>query len=592
MQKARINPSKIVPKEICIPGSKSFTNRALLISSLAEGKSILINPLFSEDTLLMINALKELGIKIETDENKNLIVNGVGGNFTDPNKNLFIGNAGTAMRFLTAMLTLCPFKSVITGDIRMQERPIRILVKALRDLGAKIETVKKNGFPPVKIKGNILPGGEINMSGKISSQYISALLMVAPYAQKDITINIEDELVSKPYIDMTIQIMKDFGVSVENISYKTFKVACGQGYKNTEYLIEGDTSSASYFYALSALHNVEIAIKNINSETTQADIRFLNVLEKMKDEKNPGILKPLGEINLNDMPDSAMTVAVMCCFAKGKSKLTNISNLKLKETNRIHALVTELTKIGVNCKELEDGIEINGDPEKLHGDALIETYNDHRIAMCMSLFATKLPNIQILNPDCTNKTYPRFFEDLQSLGIEIKKKKIPNIYLTGMRGSGKSSVGKIIANKINHKFIDTDEEIEKQEKTSIPEIVKKKNWFYFRKKEKYVVRSLARQNKTVIGTGGGVILDKENVNVLKKNGKIVFLNCSLETLEKRLKNEMNKRPSLTSHKELKDELKELWEKRKEKYFSSADLVIDSIDDLGLNEIAQQIILKI
>lgn len=584
MQKARINPSRIIPKEIFIPGSKSFTNRALLIASLAEGKSVLKNPLFSDDTTHMINALKELGIDIEKDENENLIVYGQGGNFTDPEKQLFLGNAGTAIRFLTALLTLSPFKTTITGDNRMQERPIKDLVKALRDLGAKIETVKKNGCPPVKIKGNILQGGEVKISGETSSQYISALLMIAPYAQKGVTIKIADKLSSKPYIDMTLQIMNDFGVKTENNSYESFKIKAGQRYKNTEYEIEGDTSSASYFYALSALHNVEIPIKNINLNTTQADIHFLDVLEKLKDG-------PLGEIDLNHMPDATMTVAIMCCFIKGKSSLVNVANLKVKETNRIQVLVKELTKIGVDCKELDDGIEINGDPEKLHGDTLIETYNDHRMVMCMALCATKLPNIQILNPDCTSKTYPHFFEDLSSLGIEVKKEKIPNIYLTGMRGSGKSSIGKIIAKKIRYKFIDTDEQIKKQEKLSIPEIIKKKNWFYFRKKEKYVVRNFTKQKGTVISTGGGVILDKENVKSLKKHGKIVFLECNLERLEARISESTN-RPSLTNKKSLKEELAHLWEKRKEKYLSSADITFDTNTDQSLEEKAESIIMII
>lgn len=584
MQKARIKPSKIIPKEIHIPGSKSFTNRALLIASLTNGKSILRNPLFSDDTHHMISALRNLGIKIEKDSKENLIIEGQGGNFVDPEGKLFLGNAGTAMRFLTALLTLSPFKTVITGDKRMKERPIKDLVKALRDLGAKIETVKKNGCPPVKISGKILPGGKIEISGQISSQYISALLMIAPYAQNDVEIVIKDELVSKPYVDMTIQIMKDFGVTLENNNYKNFKIKSGQKYKAREYQIEGDASSASYFYALEKLHNVKIPIKNINPDTTQADIHFLDVLKKLDNG-------PLEEIDLNHMPDAAMTVAIMCCFVKGKSLLKNIANLKVKETNRIKALVTELSKIGVDCRELDDGIEINGDPEKLHGDALIETYNDHRMAMCMALCATKLLNIQILDPECTSKTYPHFFEDLSSLGIEVKREKIPNIYLTGMRGSGKSSIGKVIAKKIGYKFIDTDEEIEKQEKMKISEIVKKKNWFYFRKKEKYVVRHFAKQKEAVISTGGGVILDKENVKALKKHGEIVFLECDLDELEARISNSTN-RPPLTNKKSLKDELKELWNKRKEKYLSSADFIFNTSADSPLEEKAESIIMNL
>jgi len=591
MQKARINLSKIAPKEILIPGSKSFTNRALIIASLAKGKSVLVNPLLSDDTIYMINALKKIGIDIKEDENKNLTITGKGGKFIEPEKQLFMGNSGTAIRFCTALLTIAPFKSTITGDKRMQKRPIKDLVKALRNLGAKVETIKKNGFPPLRIKGNILQGGSIKISGKASSQYVSAILMIAPYAQKDIVINIEDDLTSKPYIDMTIEIMNNFGVKVENNSYKNFKVTSGQRYKNREYKIEADTSSASYFYALSALHNIDIPIKNINLNSVQPDIKFLDILKKMKDKNNPKKIKALGKINLNNMPDSVMIIAVMCAFANGKSVLTNIANLRIKESDRINALVTQLKKTGVDCKESADGIEINGDPEKLHGDILIETYSDHRMVMCMSILATKIPNLQILEPECTSKSYPNFFKDLESLGIEIKKEKIPNIYLTGMRGAGKSSIGKIIAKKIHYKFIDTDKEIEKQEKLPITEIIRRKNWFYFRKKEKYVIRHFAKQPETVISTGGGVILDNENVKTLKKHGEIVFLECDLIKLEARISKSTN-RPPLTNKKSLKEELTKLWEQRKDKYLSSTDKIFDTGTNQSLEEKAESVIMLI
>jgi len=591
MQKARITPSEIVPKEIYIPGSKSFTNRALLIASLANGKTTLYNPLFCDDTIHMINALQGLGIDIKKDKNKNLIIHGGNGKFTALSERLFLGNSGTAIRFLTALLSLSPFRSTITGNQRMQERPIKDLVKALRDLGVKIKTIKKNGCPPVKINGNILHGGEITISGKISSQYISALLLIAPYAKEDIVINIKNKLSSKSYVDMTIKIMSDFGIKVENNLYKNFKVASGQRYKSREYRIEVDASSASYFYALSALHNVDIPINNINLDTLQPDIHFLDILKKMRDKKNPRKLNALGTIDLNSMPDSAMTVAIMCSFAKGKSVLTNIANLRLKETDRIKALVTELKKIGVDCKELPDGIEINGDPDKLQGNRLIETYSDHRLAMCMSIIATKIPNLQILDPDCTNKSYPHFFKDLKSLGIKIEKEKIPNIYLTGMRGSGKSSIGKIIANKIHYQFIDTDKKIEKQEKASIAEIIKRKNWFYFRKKEKYIIRNSVKQDNTVISTGGGAILDKENLKTLKKNGEIVLLKCNLDQIEARISNSTN-RPKLTNQKSLKEEIGKLWKQRKDKYLSSANIIFDTGTEQSLEEKAENIIMLI
>ena len=584
MQKALITPSKIKKgAKVAIPGSKSYTNRALVLTALAEGKSVLRNPLFSDDTKYAIEALRKLGVRIERNGD-DLTIYGKGGKFEKPHDVLFLGNAGTAVRFFTAMLCTTGFKTKITGNKRMRERPLHDLLTSLRDFGAKLETVNKNGCPPVKIKGNGIKGGKIELSGKISSQYLSALLMIAPYADSDIEIRIKDELVSKPYINMTLQIMQNFGVQVECDGYSRFTIKSGQHYKACDYEVEGDASSASYFYALEKLHGVKLDIQNINEDSLQADIGFLEFIKPSLAGKPslPGIL------GLNHMPDAAMTVAILAAFKKGKTRLTNIANLRYKETDRIKALVTELNKVGCKAEELEDGIEINGDPSKLKGPALIETYDDHRMAMCFAVLASKIPDIQILDPDCTSKTYPNFFGDLQKTGIKIEKIKIPNIYLTGMRGSGKSSIGRELAKILNFEFIDSDEEIEKQEKSKIEQIVKNKSWFHFRKIEKYVIRRLARKQNTVIAMGGGVILDKENVSGLQKNGKIILLKAPVETLEKRIANDSN-RPPLTKQKNLKDELAELWTKRKEKYTKAADFEFDSAQDLSLNEKAQQII---
>lgn len=582
MQKALITPSK--PKTgatVAIPGSKSYTNRALVLAALADGISTLRNPLFSDDTIYTIEALKKLGIKIDR-IGDDLTVNGMGGKFTAPPKRLFLGNAGTGIRFLTALLSITGFKCNITGNNRMQQRPIKDLLKGLRDLGVKVESSNKNGCPPIKNKGNGIKGGEIELSGKISSQYLSALLMLAPYAERDVIINIKDDLVSKPYIDMTIQIMKDFGITLENSDYSKFTIKAKQKYKPQDYKIEGDASSATYFYALEKLHDIKLDIRNINDNSLQADIKFERLVSK---QQIPDLL------DLNDMPDAAMTVAIMAAFKKGRTKITNIANLRLKETDRIKALVTELNKVGCDARELEDGIEINGDPSKLHGNVMIETYDDHRMAMCFAVLATRIPNVQILNPECTSKTYPNFFEHLNNIGIKTEIKEMPNIYLTGMRGSGKSTVGKQIAKILLRQFLDSDNEIEAQEKMTITNMVKKKSWFHFRKKEKYVIRRLAKMPNTVIATGGGVILDKDNVAVLKKNGKIVFLNFNLDTLEKRLEKKMKNRPALTKQKSLRDELKELWVKRKDKYLNSADIIIED-NDLTPKQLALEILLKL
>ncbi|MFC1599729.1 shikimate kinase [Patescibacteria group bacterium] len=578
MQKALITPSK--PKAgatIAIPGSKSYTNRALILAALATGKTTLRNPLFSDDTKYTLEALRDLGVEVER-KGDDLHIVGVGGKFKEPGKSLNLGNAGTGMRFLTAAMSITGFKTKLYGNSRMSQRPIKDLLKGLRDLGVKVESTNKTGCPPIKNQGNGVKGGRVEISGKISSQFISAIMMIAPFAEQDVEIVIVDELVSKPYIDMTIQVIKDFGVSVSNHEYERFVIKAGQKYKGCDYLVEGDTSSASYFFALEKLHDVKLDIKNIKKDSLQADIGFLDV-------------EVGGEIDLNHMPDAAMTVAILAAFHKGKTRLTNIANLRVKETDRIKALVTELNKVGCDAHELEDGIEINGDPSKLHGNVVIETYDDHRMAMCFAVLASKIENVQILDPDCTSKTYPTFFEDLERAGFKVEKRKIPNIILTGMRGSGKSTIGKLIAKKLRYRFVDTDDKIEKQEKMSISDMVKKKSWFYFRKKEKYVVRSISNKKDVVIATGGGVILDKENVKSLKKLGKIVFLKYDLDVLEERLK-KSHERPALTKHKSLKDELKEVWSKRKDKYLDTADMVYEDDKDLNKAERAEQIIYSI
>lgn len=578
MQKALITPSKLkAGAKIAIPGSKSYTNRALVLAALATGETTLRNPLFSDDTKFTLEALRDLGVSIER-EGEDLRVVGCGGEFKEPGKSLNLGNAGTGMRFLTAAMSIAGFKSKIYGNSRMSQRPIKDLLKGLRDLGVKVESTNKNGCPPIKNQGNGVKGGQVEISGKISSQFISAIMMIAPFAEQDVEIVIVDELVSKPYIDMTIQVMEDFGVTVSNHEYEQFVIKAGQKYKGCDYLVEGDASSASYFYALEKLHDVKLDIQNIKKDSLQADMGFLDI--EVGDE-----------IDLNHMPDAAMTVAIMAAFHKGQTRLINIANLRVKETDRIKALVAELNKVGCEARELEDGIEINGDPSKLHGEVVIETYDDHRMAMCFAVLATKVPNIQILDPDCTSKTYPLFFEDLERAGLKVEKRKIPNIVLTGMRGSGKSTIGKLISKKLRYKFVDTDDAIEKQTKMKISEIVKKKSWFYFRKKEKYVVRMAAKKKNAVISTGGGVILDKENVKALKKSGKIVFLQYNLDVLEERLK-KSHERPALTKHKTLKDELEEVWAKRKDKYLSTADQIFYSKKGLSKNEKVEQIIYSI
>jgi 3-phosphoshikimate 1-carboxyvinyltransferase len=312
----------------------------------------------------------------------------------------------------------------------MQQRPIADLLEALNHLGAEVTSVYGNGCPPVRVGAQRLQGGTTTISGAISSQFLSALLMAAPYADKDITLVVRDTLVSAPYVDLTLDIMAHFGVHVQREAYRRFVIPGQQCYQGVDYMVEGDASAATYFWGLAALLGREMCVTNVPSTSVQGDLRFLQVLERMgctvsrQQDKvavaGPAQLRPLGEIDLNALPDAAMTVAVLAAFCKGVTRIYNVANLRVKETDRLHALATELRKLGVAVEELPDGLQIDGNPEVLHG-ANIATYDDHRMAMCFGMAGTRLPGIHIQDPSCVSKTYPGFWEDLQRLGVQIRR---------------------------------------------------------------------------------------------------------------------------------------------------------------------------
>lgn len=402
---------------ITIPGSKSYTNRALLMAALSKGTSELKNVLHSEDTEVMIEALQHLGIQIEKDKTTLMVTSN--GHFTPPKKPLYLGNAGTAVRFLTAILSHQPFTSQIEGNERMQERPLGDLIDAIKTLGANIESHK--GCPPLTIHGEPLTGGEVTITGQNSSQYISALMMLAPLLERGLTIHVDGDATSKPYLDMTLNLMNKFCVQHERDDYKKFTIP-KQESQPADITIEADASSASYFFGLAAITGKKITVKNISRDTLQPDIQIVDHLEKMgcliEEAKDyiavtgPELLEPLGTIDANDFPDGAMTLAMVAAFAPGETKITGLHTLKIKECDRLSALETELSKIGIQATATQDTLTINGSPENIH-DATIETYNDHRMAMCFGMAKSRIPGLHIENPNCVKKTYPLFWEDLK-----------------------------------------------------------------------------------------------------------------------------------------------------------------------------------
>jgi len=408
-----IKPLEKVSGKVKIPGSKSYTNRALLIAALAEGVSRLENPLVSDDTRYMIQALKGFGIEVKEEPNA-FIVSGKGGKLEVPNEEIFVGNAGTTMRFLTTFAALAKGKVRLDGDKRMQERPLADLLECLKQMGIRAIPTYHNGCPPIDIEGKGVPGGKVTLAGNKSSQYLTSLLLSAPYFQNDTNILIQGDLTSKSYADITLDIMQTFGIKVENNSYQEFSVRAGQIYKARTYQIEGDWSSATYFLAAAAITGGDITLIGMNPTSAQGDAQFADVLKKMGCEvhKSSDSLDLKGnvlsgiKINMNNMPDAVQTLAVVSLFAKGETTIEGIGNLRIKETNRIEALANELEALGAEVKTGEDFIIIR--PREYVG-AEIETYNDHRMAMSFAVAGLKIPGVKIKNPRCVEKSFPDFF---------------------------------------------------------------------------------------------------------------------------------------------------------------------------------------
>lgn len=430
MEKITLNPILRVEGEINLPGSKSLSNRALLLAALAHGTTEVTNLLDSDDIRHMLNALKSLGVNYELSSDKTVCtITGVGGAFNWQNGlSLFLGNAGTAMRPLAAALCLKGQQEaevVLTGEPRMKERPIKHLVDALIQVGANVQYLEQEGYPPLAIRNTGLQGGKVQIDGSISSQFLTALLMAAPLAEGDMEIQIMGELVSKPYIDITLAMMKDFGVTVENQNYQTFIVKGNQSYISPKrYLVEGDASSASYFLAAGAIKG-NVKVTGIGKNSIQGDRLFADVLEKMGAKITWGEdfiqaeQAPLHgvDMDMNHIPDAAMTIATTALFAEGETVIRNIYNWRVKETDRLSAMATELRKIGAEVEEGVDFIRIQPLALAQFQAAEIATYNDHRMAMCFSLIALSNTPVTILDPKCTAKTFPTYFSEFEKLSI-------------------------------------------------------------------------------------------------------------------------------------------------------------------------------
>ena len=418
MELKEIIPKQRIDAVIEIPGSKSYANRALVISALAKGTTVLDNLPSCDDTKYMLEAIKTLGAQVENISNTKAKI-------TPPEKlhfdgEIYVGGAGTTMRFLTSLISLGVGDVLLSGNERMCERPIEDLVEALEsNIDGTIEALNKTGkgerCPPLKINSRGLKGGVIKLKGDTSSQYLTSIILSAPKAITPVTVEIIGELTSKPFVDMTLDIMKYFGIEVKNNNYENFVVPI-TNYIGKEYFVEIDSSGASYFLATTAIIGGQIKINNVNPSSAQGDIHFIDLLEKMGCEIKKGedyfILKSDGklkgiEIDMNSMIDTVQTLAVVAAFAEGTTKITNVANLKVKETDRIAALKNELEKCGIKVEAGDDYIIVQGGNPK---GTIISTYDDHRMAMSFAVLGAKMDGIMIENPTCVSKSFPEFWE--------------------------------------------------------------------------------------------------------------------------------------------------------------------------------------
>jgi len=416
-----IRPVETLSATVRVPGSKSYTQRALVIASLAEGKSLLRNPLRSEDTDYLMEALRLLGAEIAS-VGEDLLVTGTGGKIRNPGKEMYLGNNGTATRFLLSVVSLGSGDYRITGSPRLGERPVSPLLNALRDLGGSSTCEAKEGYLPLVIHACGIRGGRVTFAQVESSQYISSLLICAPLAREDVEISIKGSLASRPYVALTVEAMQHFGASVEMEGENRFSVKSGQRYRATEYSIEGDASSASYFFLAAALCRGTVRVLNLNSATLQGDGGLLRILEKLGCSVSSGgsWVEVTGKeliggdlvFDMGEMPDMVPTLAVLSAVRQGRTVIRNAAHLRIKESDRLQATARELARTGILAEEREDGLVITGGRPR---GAEIETYDDHRIAMSFAMLGLAVPGMRIRGGSCVRKSFPGFWDEMEKL---------------------------------------------------------------------------------------------------------------------------------------------------------------------------------
>jgi len=599
--------------QVRLPGSKSYTIRALLLAAMTPGLVTLKDPLFSDDTKAMMACLNTLGIRVSVPDPSTMLVEGDMEHLqtTDREANLDCDLSAASLRFLVAFAAVLPGTQVLYGKSGLNKRPIRDLVDSLRALGADIDYMAEEGYPPVRVKSSTFNGKFVAVRGNTSSQYLSALMMIAP-AIDGLTLTVEGELISRPYVEMTAELMAHFGVQVEfGQGGQEIKILPEQAYTSTYYLVEGDASAAAYPLGSATLTGQSICLENLPPSSTQADMQFLHLLEKMGNRVRvehgkiyyDGVgVQPMS-CDMSDCPDQAQTMAVLLSFAQGTSRIEGLRSLRVKETDRLAAVSKELTKMGIQVEEEAEALVIHGGSPSI---ASIATYGDHRMAMAFAIAGTRLEGLKIEDPGVVAKTYPEFWQDCPAWGIGIQnvpspdkgdpmratrltdeqdlpvtgtliassemietqailstaatieqleetltlsvapeKPSLQKIVLIGFMGAGKSSVARLLADRLALPVCDTDDMVlERTSHTTISELFAREGETRFRELELEVARSLQGPQNRVIATGGGVVMNNLVMDYLSQNATVIHLEASLETILSRIESEVHSRPLL------------------------------------------------
>ncbi len=443
-----------------LPGSKSITNRALVVAGLADGESELAGVLFSEDTHVMMDSLQKMGVGIRQNLNGlSVSISGTGGSLQRPEETLWVHQSGTTARFCLPLAALCGQEVTIDGDEQIKNRPHEELCKALQSLGAQIEYLEAPNSFPLVVNGKDLQGGQISLNGGVSSQFISALLLAAPCFPDQLELNIDGDLVSRPYIDMTISVMQAFGAQVQRVNDRRYVVS-PTGYRNSRYEIEPDASAASYFFAAAAISGGSITVEGLGSRSIQGDTGFVDIVEKMgaKVVRSDNALSVTGtgsligiDASMKEISDTVPTLAAIAPLASGPTVISDVAFIAQKESDRVTALITELRKIGVQAEKTETGMVIYpGEVQK----GTIHTYDDHRIAMAFSILGLVVPGITLDSPQCVAKTFPSFFDVLDQVRV-VSDAKLSILAIDGPAGSGKSTLAKQVAKQLSLEYLDT-----------------------------------------------------------------------------------------------------------------------------------------